>query len=128
MDDLEQLSQLKVKRFNSLNERRYEGGRLQRLLYRFKKISAEKGFFLAMATLTPLYTRFVMIELAKKAREVVKNRKFKKDIILINKGMDSSISSDINMPLVYSVKITGGLGDALMVARFVRDFQNELDY
>ncbi|HDG1693170.1 TPA: hypothetical protein PFE16_004724, partial [Kluyvera georgiana] len=41
--------------------------------------------------------------------------------------LDSSLPSDINMPLVYSIKITGGLGDALMVARFVRDFQNEID-
>lgn len=127
MSDQELLSKLKVKRFNQLNEKRYEGGRLQRLIYRFKKISAEKGAFSAFVILTPLYARFLMIEIGKKVRESVKNRKFRKDIALINMDLDSSLPSDINMPLVYSIKITGGLGDALMVARFVRDFQNEID-
>ncbi|QYM92305.1 glycosyltransferase family 9 protein [Dickeya zeae] len=126
MEHTDLLFKLKIERLNSIRERSYEHGRLKRLIFRFKKISSENGYWSAFTTLTPLYTYFMFKMIKQKIRSFIKNRQFKKEFSQISKDLHEIDRSENSTPLVYAVKITGGLGDALMISRLIRDFQSEV--
>lgn len=127
MEYADSLSKLKIERLNSIKGRDYDHGRIRRLIYRFKKTSAESGNLSAIATLAPLYTYFVIKMIKNKIRALIKNREFKKEISVLNKLTEGDVKNNqLDMPQLYAIKITGGLGDALMISRLVRDLQAQI--
>ncbi len=124
MEQFDLLSKLKIERLNSIKERTFDHGRLRRLIYRFKNKSSECGVLNALRLLVPKYTFFLIKMIKQRIRTLLKNWQFRKELAeLKNNISDKNSLVSESFPLVYAVRITGGLGDALMIARLIRDYQ-----
>lgn len=111
------LNRLKIQRYAQMNIR-YNLNFIQKLIYRAKQLKNDHSY---ITVITYFYSRlFHKLLITMKALSTYFSIKIK--------FTNNTKKISLKTKPIYSILITGGLGDAIVIARAIRDLQNELKY